>query len=89
MPRSASRPGAPACPGSEHRPLSRAATLAFGDGGVHFDSQQALSRRCAMPCVHRRPGALRILVKGSRSSAMDKVVDALLAIDTREAGHAA
>jgi UDP-N-acetylmuramyl pentapeptide synthase len=32
---------------------------------------------------------VRCLVKGSRSSAMDKVVEALLARDKGETGHAA
>ncbi len=55
--------------------VSRAATRAFGADARHFDNQDAL--------LHALRGDLhagvRVLVKGSRSSAMDKVVAALLA----------
>ena len=37
----------------------------------------------------RKGQALRVLVKGSRSSAMDKVVSALLANNRGDTGHAA
>jgi len=41
--------------------------------------------------LQRRKGGagLTILVKGSRSSAMEKVVSALLAVDKEDTGHAA
>lgn len=53
---------------------SRAAARAFGTEARHFDSQQALVDALR---ADLRPG-VRALVKGSRSSAMDKVVSALL-----------
>jgi len=54
---------------------SRAAARAFGADACHFDDQQALLR-----ALHGDlRGGVRVLVKGSRSSAMDKVVAALLA----------
>ncbi len=56
-------------------PLSRAAAEAFGEGGYHYDNHEALSTALA---ADLRPG-VRILVKGSRGSAMDRIVDALLA----------
>jgi UDP-N-acetylmuramoyl-tripeptide--D-alanyl-D-alanine ligase len=65
-------------------PLSAATTEAFGSGARHFDSHEALAEalRAAMtPDV-------RVLVKGSRGSAMDKVVRALLP-PTGDAPHAA
>jgi len=65
-------------------PLSAATTDAFGSGARHFDSHEALAEalRAAMtPDV-------RVLVKGSRGSAMDKVVRALLP-PTGDATHAA
>ncbi len=65
--------------------LAREASRAFGDGARHFDSQAALVAALAGE-LH---AGVRCLVKGSRSSAMDKVVDALLAQDKGEAGHAA
>ena len=70
-------------------PLARAASLAFGAGGAHFGSQEELvaSIRESMR-MHGQPGRLRLLVKGSRSSAMDKVVAALRGT-TGEGGHAA
>jgi len=65
--------------------LAREASHAFGNGARHFDSQAALIAALAGE-LH---GGVRCLVKGSRSSAMDKVVDALLARDKGETGHAA
>jgi UDP-N-acetylmuramoyl-tripeptide--D-alanyl-D-alanine ligase len=55
-------------------PLSAAAVQAFGAGAEHFDSHAALSdalRAALKPDV-------RVLVKGSRGSAMDRIVSALL-----------
>jgi len=65
--------------------LAREASRSFGEGARHFDSQAALVAALAGE-LH---AGVRCLVKGSRSSAMDKVVDALLAQDKGEAGHAA
>ncbi|MFT3789818.1 MAG: UDP-N-acetylmuramoyl-tripeptide--D-alanyl-D-alanine ligase [Rudaea sp.] len=54
--------------------LSRAAAAAFGEGAQHFADQQALTRALA---AQVRPG-INVLVKGSRGSAMDRIVKALL-----------
>ncbi len=58
--------------------VSRAATRAFGADARHFDDQQALLRELR----NEMHAGVRVLVKGSRSSAMDKVVAALLADQT-------
>ena len=75
--------------------LSAHAARAFGEGGTHFDSHQALAAALAADLAARAPadvaGAdiqpLRVLVKGSRGSAMDRIVNALLAHG--DATHAA
>ncbi|MGV8960492.1 MAG: UDP-N-acetylmuramoyl-tripeptide--D-alanyl-D-alanine ligase [Stenotrophomonas sp.] len=54
--------------------LSAAASTAFGEGGRHFESHQALAQALAAE-LH---AGVRCLVKGSRGSAMDKIVTALL-----------
>ncbi len=54
--------------------LSAATVEAFGAGARHFDSHEALAE--ALRADVR--GDVRILVKGSRGSAMDRVVAALL-----------
>jgi len=68
-------------------PLSAAAARAFGDGGRHFDTHEELATALAAD-LRARAGvsasggaghALRVLVKGSRGSAMDRIVTALLA----------
>jgi UDP-N-acetylmuramoyl-tripeptide--D-alanyl-D-alanine ligase len=69
--------------------LSAAASRAFGDGGQHFDDQTSLLAALA-PALAAAPAGLRCLVKGSRASAMDKVVAALLAADRQgDADHVA
>jgi UDP-N-acetylmuramoyl-tripeptide--D-alanyl-D-alanine ligase len=68
-------------------PLSAAAARAFGDAGRHFDTHESLAEalradlRARMPVsVEGSAGRpLRVLVKGSRGSAMDRIVTALLA----------
>ena len=68
-------------------PLSAAAARAFGDGGRHFDTHEALATALRADLRMRAPvsaaggagHALRVLVKGSRGSAMDRIVTALLA----------
>ncbi|WP_046657799.1 UDP-N-acetylmuramoyl-tripeptide--D-alanyl-D-alanine ligase [Lysobacter capsici] len=54
--------------------LPTAAAQAFGDGAQVFDSHDALARALS---EQLREG-VRVLVKGSHSSAMDKIVTALL-----------
>lgn len=56
-------------------PLSAAASSAFGDGGRHFKDHDMLAAALASE-LH---AGVRCLVKGSRGSAMDKIVKALLA----------
>jgi UDP-N-acetylmuramoyl-tripeptide--D-alanyl-D-alanine ligase len=55
-------------------PLSAAATEAFGSGAAHYPTHAALAD-AVRSGLH---GSVRVLVKGSRGSAMDKVVQALL-----------
>ncbi|MEO5596181.1 MAG: UDP-N-acetylmuramoyl-tripeptide--D-alanyl-D-alanine ligase [Lysobacteraceae bacterium] len=61
--------------------LSRAATRAFGEGARHFNDKQSLID-ALRDTLH---GNVRVLVKGSRSSAMDEVVAALLADQSLQA----
>jgi UDP-N-acetylmuramoyl-tripeptide--D-alanyl-D-alanine ligase len=65
--------------------LSAEASRAFGTGAKHFESQQALIDALRGELV----AGVRCLVKGSRSSAMDKVVTALLKQEPQGTGHAA
>jgi UDP-N-acetylmuramoyl-tripeptide--D-alanyl-D-alanine ligase len=68
--------------------LTRAASAAFGPAAAHFSSQAKLLEAIREALArHPDAGRLRLLVKGSRSSAMDKVVAALQA-DAGD-GHAA
>ncbi|TDK20659.1 UDP-N-acetylmuramoyl-tripeptide--D-alanyl-D-alanine ligase [Luteimonas aestuarii] len=55
-------------------PLSKAAVAAFGEGGRHFEDHDAL----AIALRTQLHATVRVLVKGSRGSAMDRVVAALL-----------
>lgn len=57
--------------------LAREASAAFGEGGRHFDSREALSTALRTALAQAR--GVRCLVKGSRGSAMDQVVAGLLA----------
>ncbi|MBP6596164.1 MAG: UDP-N-acetylmuramoyl-tripeptide--D-alanyl-D-alanine ligase [Arenimonas sp.] len=69
--------------------LSAEASRAFGDHARHFESHAALVAALA-PALQQAGSGLRCLVKGSRSSAMDKVLAALLAADRQgDAEHAA
>lgn len=55
-------------------PLGAATVEAFGEGASHFNDQPAL-----VAALRRQlHGTVRVLVKGSRGSAMDRVVAALL-----------
>jgi UDP-N-acetylmuramoyl-tripeptide--D-alanyl-D-alanine ligase len=65
--------------------LSAEASRAFGRYARHFQNQQALIDALRSELA---PG-VRCLVKGSRSSAMDKVVTALLKQEPQGHGHAA
>src|SRR5690606_16341532 len=53
-------------------PLMKHAVEAFGAGGRHYADQQEL-----IEALHLEQGNTTILIKGSRSAAMDKVVAAL------------
>ncbi|QFY89273.1 UDP-N-acetylmuramoyl-tripeptide--D-alanyl-D-alanine ligase [Magnetovirga frankeli] len=55
-------------------PLAQQAVEAFGPGAAHFSDQQALIQALGQALR----GSETLLVKGSRSSAMDRVVAALL-----------
>ena len=54
--------------------LARAATAAFGEGAQHFADQESLTRALA---AQVRSG-VNVLVKGSRGSAMDRIVKGVL-----------
>lgn len=56
-------------------PLSQAASRAFGEGGRHFQNHDVL----ALALSGELHAGVRCLVKGSRGSAMDRIVKALLA----------
>ena len=60
-------------------PLSLQAVRAFGDGARHFESHAELADALRVELLNPdlKPG-LRLLVKGSRGSAMDRIVTALL-----------
>ncbi|GAB2502395.1 UDP-N-acetylmuramoyl-tripeptide--D-alanyl-D-alanine ligase [Lysobacter humi (ex Lee et al. 2017)] len=57
-------------------PLSAAAAEAFGTGAAHFDTHEALAEALRADLK----GGLRVLVKGSRGSAMDRIVSLLLPV---------
>jgi UDP-N-acetylmuramoyl-tripeptide--D-alanyl-D-alanine ligase len=62
--------------------LSAAAAEAFGEGARHFDSHDALADALADTLAGAAP---TILVKGSRGSAMDRIVTALLEAEGTDA----
>ena len=55
--------------------LSKAASEAFGEGAFHHDGRDSV----IADLLQRLNGSHRVLVKGSRSSQMDQVVEALIA----------
>ena len=67
-------------------PLSAHAARSFGDHARHFDSHAALVQ--ALRDDLRGAGEVRVLVKGSRGSAMDRIVAALLADGATAGGTA-
>jgi UDP-N-acetylmuramoyl-tripeptide--D-alanyl-D-alanine ligase len=70
-------------------PLSAAAALAFGEGARSFESHAALTDALRADLQQfAQPQTLRCLVKGSRGSAMDRIVTALLSTG-EGASHAA
>lgn len=58
-------------------PLSAAAAQAFGEGGSSHTDHDALIETLREALLAQRPTPVRMLVKGSRGSAMDRVVTAL------------
>lgn len=54
---------------------ARAASEAFGDGGYHFNDDEAL----AQYALNQLPSGASVLIKGSRSAGMERVVMALRA----------
>ena len=68
--------------------LSAAAADAFGEGARHFDDHAALADALAadLAAAGAAQRGLRVLVKGSRGSAMDTIVKALLSRDGDDAG---
>ena len=59
--------------------LSAAAADAFGAGAHHHDNHAALIQTLAHELRDTAPANVRVLVKGSRGSAMDRIVTALVA----------
>ena len=72
-------------------PLSAATVEAFGAGARHFESHEALVAMLAADLAAAAPAAIAtdaaptVLVKGSRGSAMDRIVKALLAGEAADA----
>ena len=72
-------------------PLSAATVEAFGAGARHFESHEALVVMLAADLAAAAPAAIAtdaaptVLVKGSRGSAMDRIVKALLAGEAADA----
>lgn len=59
--------------------LARAAAAVFGQGAAHFATQEALIAALRADVAALPNGAATVLVKGSRSMRMERVVEALLA----------
>ena len=70
-------------------PLSAHAAAAFGDGALHHASHEALAAALLAELQERNDAqaGLRVLVKGSRGSAMDRIVRALLQRDAGAEGN--
>ena len=67
-------------------PLSAHTAQAFGEGATHFDTHEALAA-ALREGIASAGAQLRVLVKGSRGSAMDKIVTALMSAQTPGAGE--
>ncbi len=68
-------------------PLSAAAATAFGEGGRSFDSHAALAEAVSTDLA--ASSGVRLLVKGSRGSAMERVVSRLMPqVEPRRRGGA-
>ncbi len=66
--------------------ISAASSKAFGDGGMHFASREAVIAHL----LHTLDADQRVLIKGSRSSQMERVVHALIEqFGVKETTHAA
>ncbi|HZH43431.1 MAG TPA: UDP-N-acetylmuramoyl-tripeptide--D-alanyl-D-alanine ligase [Lysobacter sp.] len=68
--------------------LSAHAADAFGAGAAHYPDHDGLAAALAAALAQTQ-GGVRVLVKGSRGSAMDRIVTALLAADGKGTHHAA
>ncbi|MFZ1391618.1 MAG: UDP-N-acetylmuramoyl-tripeptide--D-alanyl-D-alanine ligase, partial [Dokdonella sp.] len=60
--------------------LSRATAAAFGESARHFPDQSALIQALRSELT----AGTTLLVKGSRGSAMERVVNALLVVDAEK-----
>ena len=67
-------------------PLSAHTAQAFGEGAMHFDTHEALAT-ALRDGIAGAGAQLRVLVKGSRGSAMDKIVTALMSAEKPGAGE--
>ncbi|MDQ3288142.1 MAG: UDP-N-acetylmuramoyl-tripeptide--D-alanyl-D-alanine ligase [Pseudomonadota bacterium] len=66
--------------------LSAAAATAFGEGAAKFESHAALAEALSSDLRTHAAAGLQVLVKGSRGSAMDRIVAAILADDSTVTG---
>ena len=67
-------------------PLSRNTVEAFGENAAWFQDTDSLSRELVAALERNRGVELNVLIKGSRSMRMEKVVDALQADSARSCG---
>jgi UDP-N-acetylmuramoyl-tripeptide--D-alanyl-D-alanine ligase len=67
-------------------PLSAHTAQAFGEGATHFETHEAITA-ALREGIAGAGAQLRVLVKGSRGSAMDKIVTALMSAQAPGAGE--